>query len=375
MQKTIITKALFLGLPIFIVCLIYVSVSSGKRTIVSIKGEKFFINNEITYKGRYWQDNKIEGLLFNSRMVQGIFDDLNPLTREKFKYPDTGIWDPERNTNDFIEVMPDWKAKGLLAFTINLQGGSPLGYGNNGWINSTFDSIGNLRNDYINRLEKILNKADELGMVVILGYFYFGQDEQLKDEQAVISAVDNITNWILHKGYKNILIEINNECDILYDHSILKPERVTELIKKVHEISDHKLLVSTSFSGDKVPSQNVIESANFILLHGNSIENPVGIGELVGKVRSSKAYTLKPILFNEDDHYNFDKANYNLLSAIRAYTSWGFFDYRHDGEGFESGFQSVPVDWKISSDRKKGFFNKLYEITRKNLNDNLIISQ
>jgi hypothetical protein len=32
-------------------------------------------------------------------------------------------------------------------------------------------------------------------------------------------------------------------------------------------------------------------------------------------------------------------------------------------EGFDEGYQSVPVNWSISSDRKKGFFNKLEEIT------------
>ncbi len=33
------------------------------------------------------------------------------------------------------------------------------------------------------------------------------------------------------------------------------------------------------------------------------------------------------------------------------------------GESFEEGFQSVPVDWGINSDRKKGFFNLLKEMT------------
>ena len=34
--------------------------------------------------------NKIEGLLLNSRMVQGIFDDYNEETKKKWKYPDMG---------------------------------------------------------------------------------------------------------------------------------------------------------------------------------------------------------------------------------------------------------------------------------------------
>ena len=40
-----------------------------------------FINGEPTYRGHVWNGHKIEGLLMNSRMVQGIFDDLNPETR------------------------------------------------------------------------------------------------------------------------------------------------------------------------------------------------------------------------------------------------------------------------------------------------------
>lgn len=334
----------------------------SKRTKVSIKGEHFFINNELTYKGRFWNQKKIEGLLFNSRMVQGIFDDLNPETRQKFIYPDTKTWDPVRNTKAFIEAMPDWKAKGLLAFSLNLQGGSPTGYGNKAWINSAFDSKGNLRENYLKRLEKILNIADDLHMVVILGYFYFGQDELLDDEAAVIQAVDNITNWLLKKKYRNVMIEINNECDIRYDHDILKPERVTELINRVKEMSHNALLVSTSFKGNKLPTDAVIKNSDFILLHGNGA-NPQDIKNLVLKVRAAKGYTPKPIVFNEDDHYDFDKEHYNLLSAIESYASWGFFDYRRDGEDFNSGFQSVPVDWRISSERKKNFFNKLKEIT------------
>ena len=336
--------------------------STTRNTAVSINGEAFYINNTITYEGRYWNNHKIEGLLFNSRMVQGIFDDTNPETRTLFKYPDTKTWDADRNTQEFIDAMPDWKAHGLLAFTLNLQGGSPTGYGNKNWVNSTFDSNGNLKPDYLNRLERILDKADALGMVAILGYFYFGQDQLLKDETAVINAVDNITNWLLEKGYTNVLVEINNECDIQYDHAILKPERVDELIKRVRNLSDGKLLVGTSFSGNALPTPNVIESSDFVLVHGNGA-NAEDIKNLIINVRDSEAYTPKPIVFNEDDHYDYNNESYNLLSAIENYASWGYFDFRRQGEVFEEGFQSVPVDWKISSERKEDFFSKLKEIT------------
>ena len=99
-----------------------------RRTRVSISGAKFLINGRTTYPGRIFRGRNIEGLLLNTRMVQGIFDDKNPATRGKWAYPDTGVWDPERNTNEFIAAMPAWRDHGVLCFTINLQGGSPEGY-------------------------------------------------------------------------------------------------------------------------------------------------------------------------------------------------------------------------------------------------------
>ncbi|TRZ46344.1 hypothetical protein [Robertkochia solimangrovi] len=342
----------------------FLSFSSEQKssTMVSIKGEQFYINDQLTYKGRYWNDHKIEGLLFNSRMVQGIFDDSNPTTKKRFVYPDTQEWDPSRNTGEFVAAMESWRSYGLLAFTLNLQGGSPTGYGNQGWRNSAFEKDGSLNSEYLNRLKMILDKADELHMVVILGYFYFGQDEYLTDENAVINAVDHITKWILDEGYRNIIVEINNECNIHYDHDILKPGRVNELINRVKNISKNELLVSTSYSGKSIPSEEIIKNSDFILLHGNGA-NPQDIEAMVKKVRNSVAYTPKPIVFNEDDHYDFDKESYNLLSAIENYASWGYFDYRRKDEGYESGFQSIPADWKIRSARKKDFFQTLKAIT------------
>ena len=49
------------------------------RTTVAIDRDQFRINGKPTYEGRSYKGMKIEGLLLNSRMVQGIFDDLNPV--------------------------------------------------------------------------------------------------------------------------------------------------------------------------------------------------------------------------------------------------------------------------------------------------------
>jgi hypothetical protein len=70
-----------------------------------------------------------------------------------------------------------------------------------------------------------------------------------------------------------------------------------------------------------------------------------------------------PIVFNEDDHFDFDKPRNNFVAALGQYASWGYFDYRMSGEGFDEGYQSVPVNWGISSTRKRGFFSLLKDVT------------
>jgi len=339
------------------------------RPVVSIEGNTFLIDGEPTYKGRYWNGNKVEGLLLNARLVQGIFDDENPETRELFNYPDTGVWDPDRNTDEFVAAMQIWDSYGLNSFTINLQGGSPTGYGNKTWKNTAFTETGELKPAYLDRLTRILEKAEELKMIPIIGYFYFGQDQNLKDEAAIINAVDNTTDWLLEKGYRNVLIEINNESNIkAYDHEILKPARVHELINRVKakQGDGYRLLVSTSFGGRYIPDENVAEVADFILIHGNGVTDPGFIKEMVEKTKALSTYRGQPIVFNEDDHYDYDKEANNFKYAIESYASWGYFDFRRKDESdIKIGYQSVPVDWGINHERKQDFFDYVKEISGK----------
>ena len=91
----------------------------------------------------------------------------------------------------------------MISFTLNLQGGAPLGYyrleefkkylitkninvseeniwkdlpsqESQPWNSSGFKPNGELKENYIDRLSEIINAADENNMIVILGLFYFG---------------------------------------------------------------------------------------------------------------------------------------------------------------------------------------------------------
>jgi hypothetical protein len=343
------------------------SENQKRHTTVALRGEDFLINGQPTYKGRSWHGHRIEGLLLNARLVQGIFDDRNTNTVARWAYPDTGKWDPERNTREFIAAMPEWRRHELLAFTINLQGGSPQGYSSEQpWRNSAFEPDGSLRPDYRARLERIINRADDLGMVVILGYFYFGQDERLRDEAAVLRATDTVTEWLLTESWRNVLVEINNECNVRYNHAILQPERVHELIKRVKAAAsgNRRLLVGTSYGGGTVPRENVVRASDFLLMHGNGISDPKRISEMVRQARAVPGYTPKPILFNEDDHFGFDQPQNNFMAAVSEHASWGYFD---PGESnYVDGYQCPPVNWGLNTERKRRFFKLVAEIAGEN---------
>jgi hypothetical protein len=351
----------------------------GRSTEVSIVGDEFHVNGVPTYAGRTWSTadggrHRIEGLLMNARLVQGIFDDPVAETRGQWMYPDTRVWDPDRNTREFIEAMAAWREHGLIGFTINLQGGCPYGYcRSQPWNNSAFNADGSLRQDFMSRLELILDRADELGMVPILGYFYFGQDERLRDEAAVVRAVENGTRWVLERGYRNVIIEINNECDVSYDHPILRCERVHELIERAKAVrhEGRRLYVSTSLGGGDVPPNNIVTASDYVLLHGNGVQDPNRMVEMIREVRGLAGYRPMPIVNNEDDrpwrdaHQGWGEGGNNFAAAVREYAGWGFFDFRQATEHAEYnlGFQSVPVNWQISSERKRAFFDLLAQIT------------
>ena len=337
--------------------------SRRRRTEVSIQDGRFLLNGKPTYPGRRYKGLKIEGLLMNVRAVQGIFDDLNPDTRQRWAYPDTGTWDQDRNTRELVAALPEWRRHGVLAFTINLQGGSPEGYSKSQpWENSAIDPEGNLRPAYMDRLALILDRADQLGMVVIVGYFYFGQAQRVKDEEAVRRATVNATKWLLDRGYRNILVEVDNESNVGYRHEILKPARVHELIELVKSTGNRRRLpASTSYGGGRPATSNVIKASDFLLLHGNGPDNPARIREMIQQTRNVEGYRPMPVLINEDDHFRFSEPENHMMTALSEYVSWGYFDPGKND--YVNGYQCPPVNWSINTDLKKEFFATVKEVT------------
>lgn len=302
------------------------------QTSVSIEGDRWFINNKLVLEG-----TPAEGLLMNVRMVNAVFEDARPDIGTDL--PDD--FDPEENTQSFIDKIPLYYSQGIRAFTISLQGGMP---GYEGAINTGFKSDGTLREKYLNRVERVIRAADKAGAVVILSCFYQRQHTHelaLSGKESLINAVRNVATWISEKGFRNVVLEVSNE----FAHSgfskwvdgewLKSVEGQVELIKEVKATAPG-LLVSTSGMGEgQIPSL-IAEAADFILLHFNSI--PVSL--IPERVAEARRYG-KPVVCNEDDKIGEIGAEAARL-AVEAGSAWGFMEIEKN--------QSVPFTFEGPAD-------------------------
>ena len=297
--------------PVLITCA--VAGQFTPQTAVSIDGAKFLINGKLTYESC---NPEASGRLMNVRMVNSVFDDENPGTRPPG-------FDAESNTDNFIESMDQYKSKGILAFTVNLQGGLP---GYEKAINTAFRADASLKDRYMKRVARVIEAADARGMVIILGLFYQRQDQILPDEDAVRKATANAAAWVRDKGYTNVIIEIANE----YVHKgfadIIRSEDGEIELMNIVRSTAPGLIVSTSGIGNCLFHEKLCEAADIILIHGNG-SSPDIYHE---KVNGYKKYG-KPIVFNEDWCFSDDPrrvpdAVQKVTAAFEAGASWGIMN-------------------------------------------------
>ena len=355
-------------------------------TTVSIVGEKVYIDGKPTYAGRTFEGHPVEGLLFNVRAVQATFDDTNPATRDFWKYPDTGKWDPERNVTEFMAALPTWRDHGVLGFTINFQGGGsryvPEIYQN--YENSGFTRQGEIKPEYADRISRILARADELGMVVFVGMYYWIQTNKMESEEATWHAIDNALAFLKNTGRKNFMIELANETNYHFTFPNFH-------LPTAHKMVEHfkakypEMLITTSLvganlqTGQGLPTPELVKASDFILIHGNGTR-PEQLGPVLDWVKAMPEFkeNPKPVIINEDS-----TGIPNLECSWKKFVSWGYYDQGYNGEPRQhdiwisdmaehtredkvenlSGYQTVPVNWTINTPRKKAFFSRVAEIT------------
>jgi len=364
------------------------------QTRLSIEGIRFLINGEPTYSGCAG----VEGLLYNIRTVNATFDDTlgqvdwfdDDGSQSGNDHAGYGRWSSpgsaEANTRRFVDALPEYRAHGILAVNLDVQGGHPLnakpwieeGHGSAGrrpnghrdfYHNSGFRADGSMDPLHAQRISSVIEACDRLGMAVVLQLFYFGQDSVFPGENEVCAATDSAVDYVCGSGYTNVVIEIANEVmQGHYHHAILKPSRVEELIRRVRKrASDahgRQLLVTTSeaamlnarqWSSDEI--DRVFEASDVVIIHGGDNVETGRVGDasaLVEKVeliqsRPWYAASPRPIITNES------QGEQAFEALLRRRISFGLHS---------TTFQTVfPPRWGVWANDTTWFFQRVRTLT------------
>jgi hypothetical protein len=89
-------------------------------------------------------------------------------------------------------------------------------------------------------------------------------------------------------------------------------------------------------------------------------------GEPTYRGRTFRGHRIEGLLLNsrmvQATFDDFDRSQNNFMAAVSRGASWGFFD---PGENnYLDGYQSPPVNWGLSTERKRAFFQLAKEMTR-----------
>ena len=316
-------------------------------TTVDVQGTTILINGQPVYADLPNSNPAAHGLLMNARFIQGIFDDkAQPQRFARFGHAE---WDAEANTDRLIAALPDWYAHGLRAFTVGLQGGGPC-FTLDDWSSIDNNPFGPEGKDfdpaYAGRLDRLIRAADEVGMVVIVSFFYASQAPRLVDGRAVRNAVIRAANFLRDGGYTNVIIEVANEYNLAGFHVhplIQSAEGIATLIDLARSESGG-LLTGASGSGNHA-NREVAEASDIILIHGNGTYRQ----QYYSLVKTVQGWGLnRPIVCNEDS-----PRIGNLRVAFQTRTSWGYYS--------NPTKQEPPADWSILPGQDTFFARRMAE--------------
>jgi len=289
------------------------------KTKISIRGDSFLINGDPVYGEIPGANPDSLGLMWNQRVIQGVFDDKKDKSRfNQFKMK---VFDPAKNTENLIAALPEWHAYGMRAITVGFQGGWPVGAVNVEEIdNNPFSPDGlSLDAEYAGRMDSIIRAADEIGAVVIVSLLYWAQSRAFADGRAAANAVRTGARFVRDGNYTNVILEVANEYNIspFKNHPLIySAQGMAQLIKIAREESGGALVGCSGGGG--MADREVVEESDVAIVHGNGLTR----GEYYDFIQKVKGWAGgKPIICNEDS-----PCCTRVDVGLETHTSWGYYN-------------------------------------------------
>ena len=312
-------------------------IAAGPMLGPRVKADRFFTRTgrsswRDTYDGGPYR-GKTKGALLLVNAVHGLFDDAW-LTEQQF--------DPDANTAALIAALDIYKAHGALGVFVSLQGFDrpyPKSSGiarsgraedgkEKGSLVSAFLPDGDLDPAWMSRLERLLSETDKRGMVVCLTYFTPVQDEVLESDEALVNAARNMTQWLIDKDFRNVIINIADSWDMqgVWDHGDFVQRQVANLVIDNRDRFNHAefTLPIGAAGGEGLSYPNSLAKiCDVVLIHGNHADR----ADKMRAVRSLTEYG-RPVILVEDpprsapDAEALARTASAVLAALEAPGGW-----------------------------------------------------
>lgn len=150
-----------------------------------------------------------------------------------------GLYSDEK-TDELIRNLPVYKSYGLNSISVFLMGSRFLNI--RGYLENQ-----ELNEEVAKRLEKVLEAVDKENMMCIVGCIYWGETKSKYEswgQKEVSNAVRNTVKWIKERGYRNIILDVDNEG--MAQHARICNDKV--LIDDAKN-EDASILVGSNFGG------------------------------------------------------------------------------------------------------------------------------
>lgn len=259
-----------------------------------------------TYAGGRFR-GKVRGSLALVRVTQAIFDD---------EWLNERPFDPDVNTDRVIERLDVYKQHGVAGIVVGLQGGNPR-YGDEsngvrrgvsadlgekaGALVSAYNPDGSLKPEWTARLDRLLEAADQRGLIVCLVLFQQDQDEVLESPEAIVAAAGNVARHLIERDARNVIVDVADAWDEpegRWDHRRFVPRYVEFLIRAVREQFQHasfSLPIGASSGSGMLYPMSLARLCDLVLLQGDG-RTP---SEKLARSKQFKQYG-RPVLMVSD---------------------------------------------------------------------------
>ena len=270
-------------LALLVITLLFAAPLQASRYAFTVRGDKTYLNG---------QDILVKGLRCSNALIS------------------------DRSAIELISNLDTFTSYGINTVSVYFMGsrfGDVKGYNEDGSLNPIYSA----------RMARIIEAADERGMIVLVGCLYWGSSKAKWEnwtQAEANAAVANTVRWLREHDYRNVFVDVDNE-------GMAKRAKGFDnrLMVVAGKQVDPACVIATNFKGEPPPEADLgihhsskVAGKPYIESEGTPTNAPGGYWGSYSKKKGYYNY-INIGLYNEEM-----KANQKAITAEYFRNGWGY---------------------------------------------------